>query len=60
MITSAATNIMESAHATILAMLPRDLSVPARRMPHSGFTPTGAEAGDAELPVSRVLSFVNI
>ena len=34
----------------MLAILPSEPCWPARRMPHSGFTPTGAEIGLAETP----------
>ena len=40
--------------AMMLAMFPRDPWDPTLRVPHCGFTPTGADAGFADKPI-RVL-----
>lgn len=40
--------MMDTAQTTMLATLPMEPSAPTRRMPHWGFTPTGAVAGSAE------------
>jgi hypothetical protein len=41
-------NTMLSAHARISAMLETEPSCPARGIPHTGLTPTGATRGSAE------------
>jgi hypothetical protein len=51
---NAATKTILSPHTMIFAILPRLPFTPAFRIPQSGFTPTGAEAGSADVPVKEV------
>lgn len=47
-----ATTIMLRAQTIILAILPMLPSVPDLGIPHSGFTPTGAECESTDKPVN--------
>jgi hypothetical protein len=49
-------NTMLSAHTMIFAMLPKLPSEPAFKIPHSGFTPTGAETASMDKPVKEDVS----